>query len=557
MSANPEQDRETWRELLWQLKQRLDVLRSEDMGHVSFRLLLNNPAYRQAVLKRAEGLRDRQVHALLLQIRRLPRLDDGAGEHAVRQASGATGSMLEIEERLRQGSGNEAGEVGTARTGRWRLVAVFLLLVVVLAGAAFGGLYALYRWTNRVQHVATDISRDTVWHKGTTYVLDDVVYVTGKARLRIEPGVVVKGRAGSALVVTRHARLEARGTRNEPIVFTSARQPGTRRPGDWGGVVLLGDAPTNQGVAQIEGLDEDDPRGAFGGTDPTANCGLLEYVRIEFAGYEAYVDNELNGLTLGGCGSATTIRHVQVHRALDDGIEVFGGRVDFRNVLITGPGDDGFDWDMGWQGRVQFLVVHQYPGRGDNGFEGDNDARNPDARPRSLPRFENVTLIANRAPESAHRAMTVRRGSGGRFGHFIIMGHTLEAIDLRGKGVAELIASGKLRLRDSLLYQIGPDGRSFFASEAGHDDDGGVEEAEVFARPAWNNHLGANPGLPVEAYSLRQPDYAPRADGLAARIGGRLPEGEFWDESARFAGAVRPGHRTRNWLSGWTAFPES
>ena len=124
--------------------------------------------------------------------------------------------------------------------------------------------------------------------------------------------------------MTRDASLHAAGTADVPIVFTSAsrKAPAPRR---WGGLVMLGSAPVNQADAHIEGVPANDTRGSFGGDDADGSCGVLEYARIEFAGFEVYANNELNGLTLGGCGSGTIVRHVQVHRSLDDGVEMFGG----------------------------------------------------------------------------------------------------------------------------------------------------------------------------------------------------------------------------------------
>ncbi|HAJ43650.1 MAG TPA: hypothetical protein DCM00_13520, partial [Alcanivorax sp.] len=196
----------------------------------------------------------------------------------------------------------------------------------------------------------------------------------------------------SALVITRGASLHAAGNADMPIVFTSGQPQGTRAPGDWGGVVLLGSAPVNQADAHIEGVPANDTRGSFGGDDADGSCGVLEYARIEFAGFEVYANNELNGLTMGGCGSGTIIRHVQVHRSLDDGVEMFGGTADLRHVLITGAGDDSLDWDWGWRGRVQFLIAQQHPNSGDNAFEADNNGNQHDAEPMSEPVMYNVTL---------------------------------------------------------------------------------------------------------------------------------------------------------------------
>jgi hypothetical protein len=104
----------------------------------------------------------------------------------------------------------------------------------------------------------------------------------------------------------------------------------------------------------IEGLPPSDPNSVYGGTDDTHDCGTIRYARIEFAGYELATDKELNGLSVGACGSETTLSHIQVHRGSDDGIEFFGGAVSMDHVVLTGNSDDSLDWDLGWTGKVQF-----------------------------------------------------------------------------------------------------------------------------------------------------------------------------------------------------------
>lgn len=216
------------------------------------------------------------------------------------------------------------------------------------------------------------ISSDTTWYAETKYYLNGPVFIEGKTRLTIQPGTQIFGEFESTLVVTREAEIYARGQNDKSIIFTSAKPVGTRQRGDWGGIILLGNAPTNRLEANIEGIDENDPRGRFGGQREDNSCGVLEYVRIEFAGFEVFADNELNGLTMGGCGHNTIARYIHVHRAADDGIEMFGGTADLKHILITGAKDDSLDWDMGWRGRVQFMVIQQYNDAGDNGFEADN-----------------------------------------------------------------------------------------------------------------------------------------------------------------------------------------
>ena len=406
--------------------------------------------------------------------------------------------------------------------------------------------------------VPESIVESTTWGAGHTYRLDGLVFVEGGARLVIEPGVTVLGGPGAALIVTRDASVHARGTAIEPIVFTSAVTEGKRASGDWGGVVLLGSAPINRGQANIEGILPGDSRSAFGGNDPSSNCGLMEFVRVEFAGYEIGQDNELNGLTLGGCGRETIIRHVQVHRAYDDGVEIFGGTVNLKYVLVSHARDDAFDWDMGWTGRAQFLIVQQHPDMGDTGFEGDNWKDEPEARPVSQPRIYNVTMVGSRNPNRDQRAMVIRHGSGGEFRNFLIAGFPKESIDLRGELTIHRISSRMLSFGSIAMYMIGPDGQTFFREEPGEsDDDGGFDEGYYFSQVAPDIVLDAPTALGPEAFSLNGPDFAPVGAYIAAGSDWLPPENdEFWDQSGSYYGAVRYGEK-RSWTQGWTAYPES
>lgn len=383
------------------------------------------------------------------------------------------------------------------------------------------------------------------------YVLDGIVMVQPGSRLMIEPGVHVRGRPGSALVVAQGGFLHAKGTAAQPIVLTSAQEEGLRNPGDWGGLVLLGRAPINAGASIVEGFPSGDSRGAYGGTDPDHACGVLEYVRIEFAGFEAFANNELNGLTLGGCGANTVVSHVHVHRALDDGVELFGGTVDMNHILVTQAGDDALDWDQGWTGRLQFFISQQTDA-GDNAWEGDNQSSSPDATPRSLPKIYNATLIGGE--RGAQRAMTLRSGTGGHFANIIASGFGLEFADLRGTQTPKLIESGSLTFESIVLHDIGSERLQAGASrETGsEDDDGGFSESNYFFNQLDSIYTRSSLRIPVASRSARKPTFTPSGEfeGQSAAP----PRGEFWEESARFPGAVAPGD-AQPWYEGWTAFP--
>ena len=252
------------------------------------------------------------------------------------------------------------------------------------------------------------------------------------------------------------------------------------------------------------------------------------------------------------------MRHVQVHRAHDDGIEIFGGAVDLKYVLVSHAGDDALGWDMGWTGRAQFLIVQQHPEMGDSGFEGNNWIDDPDAEPISRPRIYNVTMVGSYTVDRTQRAMVIRRGSGGEFRNFLIVGFSLESIDLRGERTADRIASKTLSFGSIAMSVAGSAGLAYFADESGaRDDDGGFDERRYFSELAPDILLDAPEALGPDAWSLTAPDFTPVAAYIGAGSQWTPPANEeFWDEAASYYGAVRYGEQ-ETWMHGWIASPES
>lgn len=246
--------------------------------------------------------------------------------------------------------------------------------------------------------VSGQISQNTLWEAKDTIILDGFVYVKSGATLTIEPGTLIKGLSDSkaCLIVERGAKIIANGTAQKPIVFTSDKPAGERKPGDWAGIIICGKAPINQvgGEAELEG----GTGAVYGGTDPNDNSGVLRYVRIEFAGYEVSNGNEINGLTMGGVGSGTTIEYVQVSFGRDDSFEWFGGSVNAKYLVSYRGGDDDFDTDNGFSGKIQFGFILRGPEEADksdasNGFESDNDASGSSNSPLTSAKFSNITIL--------------------------------------------------------------------------------------------------------------------------------------------------------------------
>jgi hypothetical protein len=261
-----------------------------------------------------------------------------------------------------------------------------------------------------VVNVTANISANTTWTTGKTYKLTGLIYVTNNAILTIQPGVIIKGvftNTGTALIITKGAKLNAIGTALAPIVFTSAKPATQRAAGDWGGIVLLGKAGfnLNGGVNNIEGITATVNTQYGGGTSPIAddNSGTMKYCRIEFPGFVFSPNNEINGLTLGAVGSGTTIDYVQVSYSGDDSFEWFGGSVNCKHLVAYRGLDDDFDTDNGYNGTVQFALGIRDPNIADNptvstseGFESDNNADTAEAASgynNTTGVFSNCTMI--------------------------------------------------------------------------------------------------------------------------------------------------------------------
>lgn len=225
------------------------------------------------------------------------------------------------------------------------------------------------------------IAVNETWTADNCYILDRKVVVQEGVTLTIEPGTIIKGRAGtgslsSALIVARGGMLIAEGTASQPIIFTSeadnisiGETAGTNLDenniGLWGGIIVLGNATSSLSgdvtEKQIEGIPASDTFGLYGPGDGGAiddqNSGILRYVSIRHGGSLLGEGNEINGLTLGGVGSGTTLDHIEVIANKDDGIEFFGGTVSASNLLVWAQGDDGIDIDEAYSGTITNAIV--------------------------------------------------------------------------------------------------------------------------------------------------------------------------------------------------------
>ncbi len=239
------------------------------------------------------------------------------------------------------------------------------------------------------------------------YEIQGNVFVRSGQKLTIPEGTILVGdkRTKGTLVIDEGGQIEAIGTEDKPIVFTSEQGEGERDKGDWGGIVILGRANCNQNRPAIEGVTPEVRFGTFqSDVNDNESSGTLKYVRIEFAGIALSPNNETNSLTMGAIGRGTVIENVQVSYGGDDGFEWFGGTVNGKNLVSFGTWDDDFDCDFGWSGNVQYGLAVRDPfsadQSGSNAFECDNDAAGNNIQPYTSGVFSNMTVLGPRMDTS-------------------------------------------------------------------------------------------------------------------------------------------------------------
>lgn len=247
----------------------------------------------------------------------------------------------------------------------------------------FGLIFSLFIGCNETPKedntitISGAITEDTRWTSDKLYVLDKQVTVTPGTTLTIEAGTVIKANPGEApnvsmLVVARNAEIMAKGTPEQPIVFTSIndnidQKTGTKSSLDptdvglWGGIILLGNAPVSLGNYDDEtfyiGLEPNSDNSYYGGDDKDDNSGVMEYVSIRHGGVFIGTGSESNGLTLCGVGAKTTINNVEIFANQDDGIELFGGTVNVSNLMVHASSDDAIDIDEGYSGTISNFSI--------------------------------------------------------------------------------------------------------------------------------------------------------------------------------------------------------
>jgi hypothetical protein len=439
--------------------------------------------------------------------------------------------------------------------------------------------------------ISGNITANRTLYADTLYTLLGFIQVTNGATLTIQPGTRIRGdttpaNIGSSLFITRGAKIDAQGTASNPIVFTSLRPAGSRQPGDWGGLIIIGNGVINKtGTVTIEGtgVGTNNPAQVYsGGNSNTDNSGILRYVRIEFAGYATAPNQELNSLTLAAVGSGTTLEYVQTLAGLDDSFEWFGGAVDGKYLVSYESGDDHFDMSEGYVGRLQYLIAMQTrivppraaagsPSSDPQGIENDgcDGAACPSGQtspPATIPVVANFTLYGTGTtngvtlPVSGGRGMLLRRATGGFYvngviGRFPVAGISLrDTVTLQRATAGELVVSNILFAENGAMFdpQITP---IVSNTPRQYTLDSTANNLRSVAGTASSLFTSVSAAQPAAGATF---DWAPVAGGAAASGGlttftGTLQTraGTFIAGTA-FRGAADPAGP--KWWNGWTTY---
>jgi hypothetical protein len=431
-----------------------------------------------------------------------------------------------------------------------------------------------------VVDVTTDITTSTTWVADNVYRLKGFRKVASGAVLTIQPGTRIEGdvgTTGSSLFVLRGAQIVANGTPDFPIVFTSSQAAGTRQPGDWGGLVIVGNGLINRAdPTNLEGTGTDAVTNPLinyaGGTDNASSSGSLRYVRVEFAGFGPAQDQELNSFTFAAVGSGTTLEYLQSLSGLDDAFEWFGGAVDGKYLVSYESGDDHFDMAEGYAGRLQYLIAFQSkilqprPGAGNvsadpqgienDGCNGTGCADGQDSQPFTIPLLANFTVVGLpntvTVPAGGGRGMVLRRGTGGYYVNGVIARSINGGLSLRDNATTGArVAAGLLDIRNHLVAEAASlldasTNVTFDTTGRGLRHQPATTAASLFT---------ALPLTPTTAASL---DWTPVAGsaattgGLATFTGNIATKAGTFVTPTTYVGAADPAGT--KWWAGWTNY---
>ena len=447
--------------------------------------------------------------------------------------------------------------------------------------------------------ITGDITTSRTLYRDTTYTLKGFIHVTNGATLSIQSGTRILGdfaTIGSSLFIMRGAKIDAQGTADQPIVFTSSRSAGSRQPGDWGGLIIVGNAVDNRTASvEIEGSGTDGTAVVSGknyqvlysgGTTNTDNSGTMTYVRVEFAGYAPSLNNELNSYTFAAVGSGTRLSYLQSMAGLDDAFEFFGGAVDADHLVAYETGDDMFDMSEGFSGRLQFLIgynsVQLTPRSGagslatdlegieNDGCNGSGCTNGFNTTPFTIPMVANFTLVGCGAQSCTGSGggfgMMLRRGTGGYYVNGLLARFPAGGISLRdaetylrGGSVATPANTADLQIKNIVMSEVAnvpfQANTATPATQFSLDLTGNALTSSAAAATTLFTALPAAGASPANAAAL---DWTPptgsavATGGLSTFAGNISTKAGTAVAGTSYVGAAQPGGA--KWWAGWTNY---
>ena len=411
---------------------------------------------------------------------------------------------------------------------------------------------------------------------GGVYTLKGYVYFAAGTTISIPEGTIIKSDASQkgALIIERGAKIEALGSAAKPIIFTSGKAPGSRVRGDWGGVILLGNAPTNRPLSPAPLIEGGVDR-RYGGNVANDNSGTMRYCRIEWAGIAAEPGSEINGLTLGGVGSGTTLEYIQVSYGNDDAYEFFGGTVNAKYLVAYAASDDDLDFDFGYTGKIQYAVIQRRPEIADtdagNGVEADNDGSGTAATPYTHPTLSNITWIgpngAANTQANLNYANRWRRAVRFSVYNSILMGFPKGGFVIESvSSYNDYITAGTSIFKNNLVHALSDPyftdsvtARSFSSYPANPltSDQTKAMRKEVAlnikAKAEANGcitYATADEIMLEKPFDFDAPNYMPKSGSPALSGANFTGLDAFFTTTGIFRGALG----TTNWLATWTSF---
>ena len=452
---------------------------------------------------------------------------------------------------------------------------------------------------NAAADVITDITTSRTFFADTVYTLKGFIHVANGATLTVQAGTTIKGdfnTLGSSLWILRGAKIQAVGTADAPIVLTSSRTAGQRQPGDWGGLIIVGNAIDNRsGTVEVEGSGTDGTTVVggknyqvlySGGTVASDNSGTLSYVRVEFAGFAPSLNNELNSFTFAAVGSGTRASFLQALGGLDDSYEFFGGGFDIDHLVAYETGDDMYDMSESWVGRMSFLIgynsVQLTPRTGAGFFASDlegieNDGCNGSGcdlgfnqAPFTVPLVTNFTLVGCGdvacVGSGGGYGMMLRRGTGGYYVNGVIARFPRAGVSMRdaetfaraGSAAVPDPTTSDLVVRSILFSEVS---NTIFQAGGGSTIQNSFDLAgnsltnSATAAASLFAALPAQGAIPsgVGAFDWTPAASSPIASGGLVTLPGKIgTKGGTTVVGTTYLGAAAPDGA--KWWTGWTAY---